>query len=38
MAYIRLGELLISAGIIDQNQLNEALSVQKQTKQRLGIF
>lgn len=36
MAYIRLGELLISAGIIDQNQLNEALSVQKQTKQRLG--
>ena len=36
MAYIRLGELLISAGIINQNQLNEALSVQKQTKQRLG--
>lgn len=36
MAYMRLGDLLIAAGTIDQDQLNEALKLQKQTGQRLG--
>ena len=36
MAYMRLGDLLIAAGAIDQAQLSEALALQKQTGQRLG--
>ena len=36
MAYMRLGDLLISAGVIDQDQLRDALAIQKQTKERLG--
>ena len=36
MAYMRLGDLLIAAGAISQQQLDEALQIQKQTKQRLG--
>lgn len=36
MAYIRLGELLKSSGIISDEQLEAALKLQKQTKQRLG--
>ncbi len=36
MAYMRLGDLLISAGVINNNQLDDALVLQKQTGQRLG--
>ena len=36
MAYMRLGDLLIAAGAISPAQLEEALSLQKQTGQRLG--
>lgn len=36
MAYMRLGDLLISAGVIRPEQLNEALAVQKKTRERLG--
>ena len=36
MAYMRLGDLLISAGVIRPEQLNEALSIQKKTRERLG--
>ncbi|HPD89680.1 MAG TPA: ATPase, T2SS/T4P/T4SS family [Oscillospiraceae bacterium] len=36
MTYIRLGDLLISAGIINEKQLNEALVIQKKTGERLG--
>ncbi len=36
MAYMRLGDLLIAAGTINQQQLDEALALQKQTGQRLG--
>ncbi len=36
MAYIRLGELLKSSGIISDEQLEAALDIQKKTKQRLG--
>lgn len=36
MAYMRLGDLLISAGVIRPEQLNEALAIQKQTRERLG--
>ena len=36
MAYMRLGDLLIAAGVIRQEQLQEALSIQKQTRERLG--
>ncbi|HAF08092.1 MAG: type IV-A pilus assembly ATPase PilB [bacterium] len=32
----RLGELLINAGLINNQQLNEALRVQKQTNKKLG--
>lgn len=33
---IRLGDLLINAGLIKQNQLDEALTMQKQDGKRLG--
>lgn len=36
MARLRIGELLVAAGILTQEQLDEALRVQGQTKRRLG--
>ena len=36
MAYMRLGDLLIAAGTINDAQLQQALSMQKTTGQRLG--
>ncbi len=36
VTYMRLGDLLISAGAITQQQLDEALQLQKQTGERLG--
>ena len=36
MAYMRLGDLLVASGVISEEQLSEALELQKQTKQRLG--
>ena len=36
MAYMRLGDLLIKAGIITTEQLDQALSLQRETGQRLG--
>lgn len=36
MAYMRLGDLLVSTGVISNEQLEKALELQKQTKQRLG--
>lgn len=36
MAYQRLGDLLISNGLITEQQLNEALAIQKQVQKRLG--
>ena len=36
MAYMRLGDLLVASGVISEEQLHEALELQKQTHQRLG--
>ncbi len=36
MAYMRLGDLLVSTGAISEEQLEKALEKQKGTKQRLG--
>ena len=36
MAYMRLGDLLKSAGLINEAQLQKALEIQKTTRQRLG--
>lgn len=36
MKYTRLGDLLIDAGVIDEEQLSKALAAQKETHQRLG--
>ena len=36
VAHIRLGELLIEAGVINNDQLNQALTIQKTSKDRLG--
>ena len=36
MAYMRLGDLLRASGVITQEQLDEALKIQKETRQRLG--
>ena len=36
MAYKRLGDLLISAGLISDEQLGKALELQKTSKKRLG--
>lgn len=36
MKYKRLGDLLISVGLITEEQLNEALALQKNSKDRLG--
>lgn len=38
MKYIRLGDLLIKSGIITEQQLEEALALQKETGQRLGTL
>lgn len=36
MAYMRMGDLLVSVGLITQEQLQEALKVGKETRKRLG--
>lgn len=36
MAYMHLGELLLSAGIITQDDLDRGIELQKETKERLG--
>ena len=36
MAYMRLGDLLKTAGLINEEQLQKALEIQKTTRQRLG--
>ena len=36
MAQPRLGDLLVSSGVISQDQLGQALARQKETKKRLG--
>ena len=36
MAYMRMGDLLVSVGLITQDQLQEALKVGKATRKRLG--
>lgn len=36
MAYLKLGDLLINAGVIDSDQLGKALAIQKETRERLG--
>lgn len=36
MKYTRLGDLLVDAGVINEEQLSEALTAQKETKKRLG--
>ena len=36
MKYKRLGDLLQSVGLITEEQINEALAIQKETKERLG--
>ena len=36
MAYMRLGDLLISAGVITEEELNHGLELQKGSKERLG--
>ena len=36
MAYKRLGDLLLSVGLLTEDDLNKALALQKETKQRLG--
>ena len=36
MAYMRLGDLLVSSSVITEQQLEKALTMQKETKERLG--
>lgn len=36
MAYMRLGDLLVAAGVLRAAQLDDALALQRQTRQRLG--
>ena len=36
MAYMRLGDLLVSSGVITNEQLEKTLEMQKETKERLG--
>ena len=36
MAYKRLGDLLIAAGTITEEELERGLAIQKETKERLG--
>ena len=36
MAYMRLGDLLVSSGVITNEKLEKALEMQKETKERLG--
>lgn len=37
MAYMRLGDLLVSSGVITNEQLEKALEMQKETKERLAM-
>ena len=37
MAYMRLGDLLVSSSVITEQQLEKALTMQKETKERLTI-
>ena len=34
MAYMRLGDLLVSSGVITNEQLEKALEMQKETKEK----
>ena len=36
MAHLRLGEILIKQGLITEQQLQKAISLQKQEKGRIG--
>lgn len=36
MAYMHLGDLLVSSGVITNEQLEKTLEMQKETKERLG--
>ena len=36
MAYMRLGDLLVSSGVITNELQENALEMQKETKERLG--
>ena len=36
MAYMRLGDLLVSSSVITNEQMERALGMQKETKERLG--
>ena len=36
MAYMRLGDLLVSSSVITNEQLEKTLGMQKETKERLG--
>ena len=36
MAYMRLGDLLVSSSVITNEQMEKALGMQKETKERLG--
>lgn len=38
MAHIRLGELLTTAGVLNEEQLKEALEIQKKQKTDWEIF
>ena len=38
MAYKRLGDMLVEAGALTQEQLMQALEIQKETKERLGTI
>ena len=37
MAYMRLGDLLVSSSVITNEQMEKALGMQKETKERLTI-
>ena len=36
MAHIRLGELLIDAGVLKEEQLKKALTIQKRNQKQIG--
>ena len=36
MAHMRLGDLLVSSSVITNEQMEKALGMQKETKERLG--
>ena len=35
---VRLGEILVRAGVLEEAQLNEALAKQKETKEPIGVI